>query len=111
MHLQLAAALDEPEPEMRGAEIGLEAVLLEEHPLQRLGAVEPIDRREIGAAGEIPQNGAGFRKEPAGRRFEQRHVSARVPHQEIRGAGFTLEDIDLDQRYGVPSCASASRTL
>src|SRR6516225_8576736 len=30
MHLQLASALDEAEPEMRRAEIGLEAVLLEE---------------------------------------------------------------------------------
>src|SRR5262249_11284193 len=34
--LQLAAALDQREPEIGGAEIGLDAVLLEEHPLQRL---------------------------------------------------------------------------
>src|SRR6202007_2712149 len=34
VQLQLATALDQGEPEERRAEIGLETVLLEEHPLQ-----------------------------------------------------------------------------
>src|SRR5580704_9603774 len=54
MHLQLTSALDEGEPEMGGADIGLEAVLLEEHPLQRLRAIDAILRRERGADGEVP---------------------------------------------------------
>src|ERR1700722_17839201 len=103
---------------MRGAEIGLEAVLLEEHPLQRLGAVEPVVGREIGAAGEIPQDGAGFGKEPARASFEQRHVSARVPRQEVRRARLTLENVDLDHaigsaelREGEPHLVAIARAL
>src|SRR6516164_7525924 len=40
--LQLAAALDQRQPEIGGADIGLDAVLLEEHPLQRFGAIDAV---------------------------------------------------------------------
>src|SRR5262249_38683546 len=36
MHLQVASALDERQPEMGGAQVWLQTVLLEEHPLQHL---------------------------------------------------------------------------
>src|SRR5215208_3275023 len=38
--LQFAPAFDKPEPEIGRAEVRLEAVLLEEHPLQRFGTVD-----------------------------------------------------------------------
>ena len=40
--LQVAAALDQSQPEIGGADMGLDAVLLEEHPLQRLGAIDSV---------------------------------------------------------------------
>ena len=48
--LQFAPALDQREPEIRRAEIGLEAVLLEEHPLQRSAR----SMRSSGASGVPP---------------------------------------------------------
>src|SRR6185437_14875732 len=56
MLLQIAAALHQREPEIRRAEIGLEAVLLEEHPLQRFGLVETVLGSERGAAAQVPQD-------------------------------------------------------
>ncbi len=41
MRLQVAAAFDQRQPEIGSADIGLERVLLEEHPLQRFGALDP----------------------------------------------------------------------
>ena len=40
--------------------IGLEAVLLEEHPLQRFGAVDAVLRRQRRAAGDVPEDGVGL---------------------------------------------------
>src|SRR5712691_12437569 len=77
MALQLASAFDHGEPEPRGAEVGLEAVLLEEHPLQRLGPVDAVLGRQRRAAGDVPENGVRFRKVAAGRDLEQRHVYVR----------------------------------
>src|SRR2546423_11917105 len=54
---------DQSQPEIGGAEIGLEAVLLEEHPLQRLGAIDAVLGRKRGAAGDVPQDGVRLRDE------------------------------------------------
>src|SRR5215469_13461938 len=75
MHLQFAPALDEHQPEMGGAQIWLEAVLLEEHPLQHFTALEPVVRHKPRTSGEVPKDRAGFRKIAAGRRFKQRYVT------------------------------------
>ena len=60
VRLQIAAALDQRQPEIGGADIGLERVLLEEHPLQRLGAIDPVLRRERRADGDVPEDGVGL---------------------------------------------------
>src|SRR5947209_19972710 len=56
MLLQLAAAFHQRQPEIGGADIGLDAVLLEEHPLQCFRAVEAIMRPQPCVAGEMPEN-------------------------------------------------------
>src|SRR6202030_2631019 len=81
--LQLPAALDRSQPEARGAQVGLEAVLLEEHPLHRLGAVDAVLRRERRAAGDVPQDGVGLGELAARRDFEQRYMAARVLGEEL----------------------------
>jgi len=48
--LQFAAALDQGQPEIRRAQVGLQAVLFEEHPLQRVGPVDAVLRGERRAA-------------------------------------------------------------
>ena len=55
--LQVASALDQRQPEIGGADIGLQAVLLEEHPLQRFGASDAVFRRKRRAARDVPENG------------------------------------------------------
>ena len=95
--LQLAAALDQRQPEIGGADVGLEAVLLEEHPLQRLGAVDAVLGRERRAAGDVPEDRIGFGEIAAGRDLEQRHLAARIHRQEFGRVAFALEDVDLLQ--------------
>src|SRR6186997_975247 len=46
MALQFAAALDQSEPEIGRADIRLEAVLLEKHPLQRFRTPDAVFRRQ-----------------------------------------------------------------
>ena len=96
--LQVAAAFDQREPEIRGADIRLQAVLLEEHPLHRFGAMDPVFRRQRGSAGDVPEDGVRLGKITAGRDFEQRHLAARILGEEFRRAAFALEDVDLDLR-------------
>src|SRR5262245_21325172 len=93
--LQLAAALDQGEPEVRRPDVGLDRVLLEEHPLQRLGAVEAVLRPQRRAAGEVPEDRVRFRDIAAGRDLEQRNLTARVLGQELGRVTLALEDIDL----------------
>ena len=97
MLLQLASALDQGEPEPGLAEIGLERMLLEEHPLQCLGAVDAVLRRERGAAGDVPEDRVGFRQISPRCDFQQRHAAAGILRQKIRRPGLALEDIELDQ--------------
>jgi hypothetical protein len=60
---------------------------------------------------EVPKDRVRFGEIAAGRDFEQRHLAVRILGQELRRAAVALEDIDLDQAVGMPSWASASRTL
>jgi hypothetical protein len=54
--LQFTTAFDQRQPEIGGAEIGLEAVLFKKHPLQRFGPTDAIFGCERGAAGDVPKN-------------------------------------------------------
>jgi len=47
-----------PEPEARGRHAGLVAVLLEEHPLERLRASDRLLGQERRALGQVEQDGA-----------------------------------------------------
>src|SRR5580693_660748 len=116
--LQVAAALDQREPEIGRADIGLETVLLEEHPLHRLGAVDAVLRRQRRAAGDVPEDGVRFGEIAARRDFEQRHLAVRILGQKFRRVALALEDVDLDQpvghaqlRQGKASLVAVARTL
>ena len=76
MDLQVAAALDQRQPKIGGADIRLKCVLFEEHPLQGLGAFDPRFRCQRRAAGDIPEDGVGFRKIASFGDFQQRHLAA-----------------------------------
>src|SRR5215510_12925662 len=56
MALQFAAALDQREPEVGCADVWLQAVLYEEHPLQCFSSGDSIFWRQRRAAGDIPKN-------------------------------------------------------
>ena len=100
VHLQFASALDQREPEERRAEIGLEAVLLEEHPLQRGGAVDAVVRRERRAARDVPEDRVRLGEIASGRDLEHRHAPARIHREEIRRARLALQDVDVDDVVG-----------
>ena len=95
--LQVAAALDQRQPEIGGADIGLQRVLFEEHPLQRFGALDPQFRRQRRAAGDIPEDGIGLGEVASFGDFQQRHLSARILRQKIRRAAFAAQDVDFDR--------------
>ena len=95
--LQIAPALDQRQPEIGGADIGLQAVLLEEHPLHGFGPFDAVFRRQHRAAGDVPQDGVGFGEMAAGRDFQQRYLAAGILLEEFRRAGVALKDVDLDQ--------------
>ena len=98
--LQLASALHQREPEIGGADIGLDAVLLEEHPLQRFGAIDAIVGPKLRSARHVPEDRIRFGEIAAGRGFEQGHLAVRVLRQEFGRAAFALEDVDLHQAIG-----------
>src|SRR6202035_5535524 len=116
--LQIAAALDQSEPEIRRADIRLETVLLEEHPLHRLGAVDAVLGRQRRAAGDVPEDGIGLSEIAARRDFQQRHLAVRILGQKFRRVALALENVDLDQpvghaqlRQGEPRLVAVARTL
>src|SRR5262245_66330030 len=95
MLLQLAPAPDQQQPEISGADIGLDTVLLEEHPLQRLGTVIAVLRTQPRSAGEMPEDRIRFGNKAPRRDFEQRNLATRVLGQELGRAALALEDVNL----------------
>src|SRR6266568_864931 len=100
MLLQLAYASHQRQPEIGGTDIGLDAVLLEEHPLQRFRAVEAIMRPQPCVAGEMPKDRIRLGDKAAGRHFEERNLTARILREELRRSAFALEDVHLFQSVG-----------
>src|SRR6185312_538267 len=98
--LQIAPAFDQRQPEIGGADVRLQAVLLEEHPLQRLGAMDAVLRRQHGAAGDVPENGIRLGNVAAGCDLEQRDLSTRIFGEEFGRAAFAFENVGLDQHVG-----------
>src|SRR5690349_4439194 len=68
--LQFAPAPHQRQPEISRTDIGLDAVLLEEHPLQRFGAVEAISWPQPRVAGEMPENCIRLGDKAAGSHFK-----------------------------------------
>jgi hypothetical protein len=88
--LQFAAALDQREPEERGADVRLQAVLLEEHPLHRFGAENLVVRHQRRAVRQIPEDRIRLGEEAVRRDLEQRHLSARIHREEFRRLALAL---------------------
>jgi hypothetical protein len=100
MRLQDAAALDQRQPEIGCADIGLQRMLLEEHPLQRFGALDAGFRRELRAQRDEPEDGVGFGEVAAVLDLEQRHLAARILGEKVRRAAFAAQNVDLDRLIG-----------
>ncbi len=97
VRLQVAPALDQRQPEIGGADVRLQRVLFEEHPLQRLGALDPRFRRQRRADRDIPEDSVGLGEVAAFGDLEQRHLAAWILGQEVRGAALAAQDVDLDR--------------
>ncbi len=102
MALQLTAALDQREPEIGRADVWLETVLLEEHPLQRLRPRDAVFRRKRRSAGNVPQNGIGLGEMTIRRDLKQRHLTVWIFREEFGCAALALEDVDLDESVRNP---------
>ena len=71
------------------------AVLLEELPLQHLGAQARLAGQQVAAIGEEVENGVGFPQAGAILELQHRHLAVGVHRQELGGLRLALEDIDL----------------
>ena len=97
VRLQFAPAAYQREPEPRGAEIGLERMLLEEHPLQRGRTVDAVLGRKLRAARDVPEDRVRLGQIASGRDFEHRNAAARIHGEEFRRARLPLENVDLHE--------------
>ena len=98
--LQVAATLDQRQPEIGRADVGLERVLFEEHPLQRLGAFDSRFRGQRRTDGDVPENGVGFGEVASLGDFEQRHLSAGIYRQEVGRTALATQNVDLYRAIG-----------
>src|SRR5476649_147541 len=92
--------VEEMPPEAHHGDIGLVAVLLEEHPLQRLGARHPVGRCERRALGEIPEDRPGLREERAILELQRGNAAVGVLLEELGRARLALHDVALDPLVG-----------
>src|SRR5688572_1962254 len=79
----------------RCRDVGLVAVLLEEHPLQHLRAAELRGRHEARTFGQVPHDGVGFEQVGAVVQLEGRDAPVGIALEEFRGACLALVDVDL----------------
>src|SRR6185437_15110067 len=75
--------------------VRLVAVLLEEHPLQRLGTGEAVFRNVPAAFRQVPEDRVGLRQASPAFELERRNAAIGVPGQEFGGARGALQDIQL----------------
>src|SRR5262245_8278404 len=81
--------------ETRGGDVGLVAVLLEEHPLQHLGATHTVARHELSALREIPEDGIRFGQVRAVVELERRDPAVGIALQELGLPGFALVEVEV----------------
>src|SRR3546814_8605838 len=72
------------------------AVLLEEHPSQRLRTLPRVAGEVRSPIGQPAQDRVGFGKEAAILAFDDQHPAVGVLRQELRRAGLALRTVDLD---------------
>jgi len=75
-------------------------VLLEEHPLQRFGAIDAMFRSQRRPAHEVPQDRVRFGEVAPGCGFEQRDLAVRIFGEELGRATLAFEDIHFNQAVG-----------
>src|SRR3984885_2188941 len=98
--LQIAAAFDQRQPEIGRADIRLQRMLFEEHPLQGFGAFHTRVWRKRSAAGDVPEDGVGFGEVTTLGYFKQRNLAGWILRQKIRRATLAAQNIDLDRAIG-----------
>ena len=81
-------------------DIRLVAVLLPEQPFIHLRRRKSIAGDQIAAAGEIFDDGVGFRKRPAVVEFDRRHLPRVIELEEFRRAGLAVARVDFDPVVG-----------
>src|SRR6266403_150304 len=82
-------------PKSRSRDVGLVAVLLEEHPLKDECELLSIFRKKFRAAGQVGENGVGFGK------YESvvvvnRRAAVGIDLQEFSGTAFAFQDVHVD---------------
>ena len=85
----------EDHPIARHRDIGLVAVLFEEHPLQHLRAGKAVRRNQRRTFGQIPDDGVRFRQEAPVVKFQRRHAAIRVFGQELGLAREARDHVDV----------------
>ena len=94
--------------EARHAELGLDAVLLEEHPLVDARALTAAGGQEGCALPEVEEDRARLGDQLARVEFEHRHAPVRVAREVLVGARLTREEVDGHELEGLPELAQPS---
>ena len=94
--LRLLGVTPRQAPEAGGADVGLEQVLLEEHPGVDVRALDAIVRQQGRALGQVEQDRAGLGDRRAVLGLEQRRAAGGVPGQVGVGLRVAGEDVDRD---------------
>jgi hypothetical protein len=87
-------------PEARRADVGLEQVLLEEHPGMQVRPFYSVVGQKRSSLREVQQDRARLGDRRAVLRLEQRRSPGRVPGQVLGGLGVTGEDVDRNALIG-----------
>ena len=87
-------------PEAHHRDVGLVAVLLEEHPLQHLRALEAALGQERRALRQVQLDRVRLGEERAVLELEQGDAAVRVLREELRRARLAAQDVELDALEG-----------
>ena len=80
---------------------GLVAVLLEEHPLEGERAAQPVGRKKGRALREVEEDRVRLGDAGPVLALQDRDAAVGVPGEELRGAGLSDQDVDLDAFVGL----------
>ena len=86
--------------EARVRQLGLDPVLLEEHPLEHAGAGEPVGGEVLRALGEVGEDGAGLRDRLPVVQLQDRDAAVRVAAEVLGRARLAGEEVDGDALEG-----------